>query len=376
MADALLTLVLLAAAIWVGYFAYQRRNRRPPAPKLVQCTRKTDPVPGEALKCLDRLSLANPLSRILFYGTVELPEATASDETEESAAEGAVADEEWQAEAFRATWAGLDHLLLDPSASALRHMLSSVLGLRIEDPDAEPERVQGVLACLDQIEAAVSEHESSALDEAWEVFVADVLWATLADVGADPQHRDLIWSRWTAGFPGHRSLAQRCGRIASHAEATSRSLPMSRWPKLVWRWRDIAKAVLPRWLGEGEGADYCLGLWLEGYLPETGVAVPRLKIARRAVDQSIHQIVRSWLDNVAKPGDEELEAPSGLDTLMALITKRDSYQAIEAEARDLMIRVPPDGDADELFESWEEDLGPLGRIQRYVRTPDDSRPDA
>lgn len=204
-------------------------------------------------------------------------------------------------------WPGFRRLVEAPEAVTVRQELVSRLGLRLSTPALTDSRLAAALELLTTLSRVPHLNREDWLD-----FVAALVAATLA-VAEDGADRDpLRWRRWTQEAERGRSLAYWTGRLARLAEDLAAGRDAHAYPKLVWRWRDIARAVLVPWLDAYGYSALCLGHWLEGLLADSDT-VPRLTVGRRACGFGLADIVYLW----KRSGEADPDLPFNLDHGMA-----------------------------------------------------------
>jgi hypothetical protein len=239
------------------------------------------------------------------------------------------------------TWPGLRRLIAAPEAATVRQELISRLGLRLAAPGLTDDRLAAVLAMLATLERLPGMHS-----EHWLDFVAGLVTAILGADGGETEQDPLRWRRWTLEPDGQRSLAYWTGRLARVAEDLAARLDTHEYPRLVWRWRHIARIALVPWLDAHGYPALCLGHWLEGLLAG-GDRAPRLTIGRRVCGFGLVDIVGLWQRNdEAGAADRSLDldaaeataVQAGLTNIRTRLAALPAMQALLREASHFNIR--------------------------------------
>jgi tetratricopeptide (TPR) repeat protein len=241
-------------------------------------------------------------------------------------------------------WPGLRPFISAPQAAPFRQELVSRLARQLCEPDAPDERIGTVLAQLAPLEALPglpAEH--------WFDFLASLIVAFLR-AGPESAGDDLShWRRW-AQDPHAHSLAYTAGRVARVAEELAARRGEDEYPRVVWRWREIARLTLVPWLDAQGYSAVCLGYWLEGLLAGSDAA-PTLTIGRRVCGFGLAEIVSLWQPSGDMAGDR-MPRDAGLDAdraadlqaklarCRARLDARYAMQTLIREARHFEVRRP------------------------------------
>jgi tetratricopeptide (TPR) repeat protein len=225
-------------------------------------------------------------------------------------------------------WPGLRHFILAPEATSFRQELVSRLAVRLTEADPADGRMAAFLDMLTTV------GELPRLDqELWFEFVAGLLVARLHAEREEDDRDTTRWRGW-AQAPHARSLAYLTGRIARVAEEVAARGAEHEYPKLVWRWRDIARLALVPWLDTRGHLGLCLGYWLEGLLGAGDIA-PTLTIGRKVCGFGLAEIVGLWqrageTAGDREPSDDDLAPEADADLQAALASCRTRLAAAPA----------------------------------------------
>jgi tetratricopeptide (TPR) repeat protein len=246
--------------------------------------------------------------------------------------------------AWANTWPGFRQFISAPEAAPFRQDLVSRLARQLCEPDAPDERIGAVLALLVPLEALPGLSAEHCFDFLASLIIA-LLRARPEGTSADLSH----WRRWTQE-PHAQCLAYITGRVARVAEDLAARRGEHEYPRLVWRWREIARLALVPWLDAQSYPALCLGYWLEGLLAGSD-AVPTLTIGRRVCGFGLAEIVSLWQPSGDTVGDR-MARDAGLDAdraadlqaklarCRARLDARYAMQALIREARQFEVRPP------------------------------------
>jgi hypothetical protein len=272
-------------------------------------------------------------------------------------------------------WNLLGTLFGDPGAGPLRQYLSSEIGKWLSHPYTTREHIHSILYTLEQVAGKVASYNNKPdVEEGWNNFLAQILWATLDNVQL--QNLSFLWERWAEGDSQRVSLARWCGRLACHAERVAHRSKSHRLPAWAWTWSDLAKTTIQHWMIGRRKAIFCLGMWLQGYF-ETGNTSPPLMLGQRAFQYSLDEIISHWLtvsrnalDGLSSRYENIDEQNDFVDKLSRLTEQLRSVGTIADIATEKTFK------QSQLEETWQrsekENIPPLAKIYRYAEKAQDA----